>query len=138
MPVARGKKPGGCDPAYEAMLLSHVNDGVVGADADSRITYWGKGAERMYGFSQAEALGKTTLELLRPTYAPGERERIFESLDRSGTAVSTLRTKHKDGSEVIVEVNSTRCYRVLVTRCRDSVVRSSRIYPRPSGDATSS
>ena len=109
MPAAREKeKKLGRDSAYEAMLLSHVNDGIIGADADSRITYWGGGAERMYGYTRTEAIGKTTLELLRPTYDRGERERIFESLDRSGTAVSTLRTKHKDGSEVIAEVNSTK------------------------------
>jgi PAS domain S-box-containing protein len=95
------------DLAYEAMLLSHVNDGVVGADADSRITYWGRGAERMYGFTESEALGKAPLELLRPTYDPGERERILDELNRVGTAVATLRTKHKDGTEVIAEVNST-------------------------------
>ncbi len=107
MPTAREKKKPVRDFAYEAMLLNHVNDGVIGADADSRITYWGKGAERMYGFTEAEAVGITTLELLRPTYDPGERERILENLNRAGTAVFTLRTKHKDGSEVVVEVNST-------------------------------
>ena len=89
-------------------LLDHVNDGIVGSDADFRIIYWGKGAERIYGFSQAEALGKTTLELLRPVYEPGEREKILAEMDRHGTAVATLRTKHKDGTEVIAEVNSTR------------------------------
>ena len=108
MSAAREKeKKLGRDSAYEAMLLSHVNDGIIGADADSRITYWGGGAERMYGYTQTEAIGKTTLELLRPIYAPGERERIFENLNRAGTAVFTLRTKHKDGSEVMAEVNST-------------------------------
>ncbi len=108
MPGDRKEKQLGRDFAYEAMLLSHVNDGVIGADADSRITYWGRGAERMYGYTEAEALGKTTLELLRPTYDPGERERIFANLETLGTAVSTVRTKRKDGAEVIAEVNSTR------------------------------
>ncbi|MGB8958438.1 MAG: PAS domain S-box protein [Candidatus Aminicenantales bacterium] len=108
MPVARGKKRRGRDSAYEALLLSCVNDGIIGADAESRISYWGRGAERMYGFTEAEALGKTTLELLRPTYAPGEREKIFDSLNRQGAAVVTLRTKHKDGTEIIAEVNLTR------------------------------
>lgn len=93
---------------YQAMLLGQVQDGVIGADASSRITYWNKGAELMYGFTEAEALGKTTLELLRPTYDPGERERIFEELERSGRSRANIRTRHKDGSEVIAEVHSTR------------------------------
>jgi len=96
------------DVAYMATLLSHVSDGIVGADADFRITFWGKGAERMYGFSPSEAIGKTTLELLRPTYDPGERERILGDIERRGTAMAIVRTKHKDGSEIIADVNSTK------------------------------
>ena len=107
--VRRGvpARPPAQDPAYLAMLLSRVSDAVVGADADSRITYWGSGAERMYGFTAAEAIGKTTLELLRPTYRPGERERILAEIEIHGSVLAVLRTKHKNGSEVVVEVNST-------------------------------
>jgi PAS domain S-box-containing protein len=104
----RGPVEATADLAYEAMLLSHVNDGVIGSDADSRITYWGKGAERMYGFTEAEALGKTTLELLRPTYDPGEREKIIADIDRLGASAAVLRTKRKDGAEVVAEIHSTK------------------------------
>jgi PAS domain S-box-containing protein len=90
------------------MLLSHVNDGVVGTDADSRITYWGKGAERMYGFSSSEAVGRTPFELLRPAYQPEERERILAEVDRRGSSVALLHLRHKDGAEVVAEVNSTK------------------------------
>src|SRR5512139_2583295 len=96
--------------AFEAMLLSHVNDAVIGADTDFRITYWGEGAERMYGFTAAEALGQKSPELLRPTYAPGERSGIIEELAARGRATGTIRTKHKDGTPVIAEVSSTQLH----------------------------
>ncbi len=93
---------------HQAILLRRVHDGIIGSDAGSRITYWNKGAEHIYGFTEAEALGKTSLELLRPTYAPGEREKIMDELERLGMSSATIRTKHRNGTEVMAEVHSTR------------------------------
>jgi PAS domain S-box-containing protein len=93
---------------YQAMLLGQVQDAVIGSDSSFCITYWNKSAELMFGFTNAEALGKTPLELLRPTYDLGERESIFEDLERKGMSRAAIRTKHKDGSEIIAEVHSTR------------------------------
>ena len=104
---ASGSPPAIQDPAYLAMLLGHVSDGVVGTDAETRITYWGPGAQRMYGYSAAEAIGRTTLDLLRPAYNPGERERIMAEIEIHGSVLAVLRTRHKSGSEVVVEVHST-------------------------------
>ncbi len=92
--------------AYQAQLLGQVQYGIIGADPETHITYWNRGAERMYGFTEAEALGKTTTELLRPDYAPGEREKIMAELARLGTAKATVRTKHKNGAGVMAEVHS--------------------------------
>ena len=45
--------------AYHASLLNHVDDGVIATDAeDFRITAWNRGAERLYGYSAAEVLGR--------------------------------------------------------------------------------
>ena len=59
---------------YHSLLLSQVNDAVIGSDSNYRINYWNKGAELMYGYTENEALGKSSTELLRPTYGPGEQE----------------------------------------------------------------
>lgn len=93
---------------YRALLLSQVHDAVVGVDAGFRVTYWNKGAERMFGFSEAEAAGRSTVDLLRPVYRAGERERILEDLERRGRSEVQVRMKHKDGREVVVEAHSTR------------------------------
>ena len=71
---------------YQALLLGQVHDGIVGADPDTRITYWNRGAEHIYGFTEAEALGKTTTELLRPKYCPGEREKNHGGTGACGTS----------------------------------------------------
>jgi PAS domain S-box-containing protein len=93
---------------YHALLLSKVNDAVIGADSNFIITYWNNGAGLMFGFTGKEAIGKSSVELLRPIYAPGEREIIINELKNKGTSKSTISTKHRNGTEIIVEVNSSR------------------------------
>jgi diguanylate cyclase (GGDEF)-like protein/PAS domain S-box-containing protein len=40
-------------------LLDHLSDGVYFTDAERRITYWNKAAERLTGYSKEEVLGKS-------------------------------------------------------------------------------
>ncbi len=93
---------------YHALLLSKVNDAVIGTDANYNITYWNKGSQKMFGFTETEAIGKTSQKLLRPNYAPGEREKILEELNLKGSSEVIINTKHRNGTEIIVEANSTR------------------------------
>jgi PAS domain S-box-containing protein len=46
-------------------LLNAVGDAVVVCDAGGHITFWNPGAERMFGFTQAEALGQS-LDIIIP------------------------------------------------------------------------
>lgn len=41
-----------------AQLLEAVRESVVATDLDGRILYWGRGAEKLYGHSAAEVLGR--------------------------------------------------------------------------------
>jgi len=43
---------------FQAQVLSNVGEAVVVTDLDGRILYWGCGAERLYGYSSAEVLGR--------------------------------------------------------------------------------
>lgn len=83
----------------KATLLDLANDAIfiktkVSGDA---ITYWNKGAERLYGWTASEALGQNPAELLRTTYpipvAEIERHEVWE-----GELLHTTR----DGRRIIV------------------------------------
>jgi len=65
--------------AEKATLLDMANDGVFIKTARGTISYWNRGAERLYGWSIAEALGKPASELLQ-THFPVPHEEI-EKLD---------------------------------------------------------
>ena len=60
-------------------MLSQVDDTIIGTNSNFQIIYWNHGAEKMYGFTKDEALGKESTELLRPIYRKkGEREKIVQ------------------------------------------------------------
>ena len=49
---------------FEA-LVNAIGDAIVVCDAAGNITFWNPGAERMFGFSQAEAVG-ASLDIIIP------------------------------------------------------------------------
>ncbi|MGH8854182.1 MAG: putative bifunctional diguanylate cyclase/phosphodiesterase, partial [Telluria sp.] len=48
----------------QASYLHQARDAIIAMEMNSRITYWNNGAERLYGWSAAEARGKKFSELL--------------------------------------------------------------------------
>ncbi len=48
----------------QATLLDHAQDAICVLDVRERITYWNKSAERLYGWTRAEALGRRAGHLL--------------------------------------------------------------------------
>ena len=74
------------DHAYEPIIIWSLDSGV--------ITYWNRAAEETYGYSQAQALGRTTQELLLTSGAQGIFKEALESQGRwSGELLHTKRDK---------------------------------------------
>src|SRR3954454_661204 len=46
-------------------LLASASDAIIATDREGRITFWNPGAERIFGFSAAEAVGRS-LDLIIP------------------------------------------------------------------------
>src|SRR5437764_15219038 len=49
----------------QAELLNLAHDAIIVRDPQSTITFWNRGAERLYGWSAAEAVGQMTHSLLQ-------------------------------------------------------------------------
>jgi PAS domain S-box-containing protein len=89
-------------------LVRETPDAIVYADAQGIITFWNKGAERVFGFSEPEALGKSLdiiiPENLRKRHWDGFAETMRTGKTRFGSgdvlAVPALR---KDGTRISIE-----------------------------------
>ena len=60
----------------QAQVFDNMYDGVVLTDAENRIIGWNRGAERIFGYSEAEVLGKCP-EMLNPPELGPELTRAF-------------------------------------------------------------
>jgi PAS domain-containing protein len=69
------------DLAEQAHLLDLSADAIIVRNMDDVILYWNRAAEEMYGWTRAEALGRTKSELLHTVF-PEPREQITAHLLR--------------------------------------------------------
>lgn len=103
-------------------LVRDAPDAIIYADAQGAIAFWNRGAERIFGFSEAEAMGKP-LDIIIPKnlqqrHWAGFTETVRTGKTRYGAgdvlAVPALR---KDGSRISIEFTilpfSDRAGRIL-------------------------
>lgn len=81
------------DLSYEPIFLWDVETGIIS---------WNKGCEQLYGYSEAEALGQQSHELLQ-TEHPAPLEQYLSTLQREGSWSGELHHIAKDGRKVLVE-----------------------------------
>ncbi len=79
---------------------------VIMHDEHGRIVYWNHGAERLYGWTSAEAVGQAEHDLLQ-TLLPEPLERIQEKLRRDGEWEGEVTQITKDQRRVIVVSHRT-------------------------------
>jgi diguanylate cyclase (GGDEF)-like protein/PAS domain S-box-containing protein len=88
-----------------ASLLDKAHDAISVTGTDMRITYWNRGAERLFGWTAAEAIGKTKDQLL--TLGKEDLEQAYRQVLRKGEWRGEIAKRRKDGREVAVESHLT-------------------------------
>ena len=86
----------------QAKLIDLSPDGIIVRKMDGTIIFWSKGAEKIYGWSCEEALGKKTDDLLQTRFPTSFDDVIWEIM-RSKSWSGELVHKTKSGKEVIVQ-----------------------------------
>lgn len=84
----------------QAMLLDYASDAIILRDLDHRILFWNKGAERMYGWTAEEVLGRNARDLLYGDHTEGF-EQLNQALRSSNEVSGELRHATKDGREIV-------------------------------------
>jgi PAS domain S-box-containing protein len=87
-------------------LVRAVGDAIIVAGSDGAIVLWNPAAERMFGYSQSEALGRSLdliiPERLRNRHWEGYRETMRTGHTRYGSDVLRVPALHKDGRSLSI------------------------------------
>ncbi|MCX7358056.1 MAG: PAS domain S-box protein [Alphaproteobacteria bacterium] len=89
----------------QAALLDKAHEGMIVRDLDHRIQFWNKGAERIFGWTREEAIGRPKHELLYddPAIFHHANQHAFELGEWNGIVEQT----RKDGRRIKVQANWT-------------------------------
>lgn len=85
----------------QASLLDKARDAILVRDLDHKITYWNKSAERLFGWTAAEAIGRSVVDLLYE-----EKSEFFEAHEQTLQAdewAGELTQIDKAGREIIID-----------------------------------
>ncbi len=87
-----------------AAIVESSDDAIIGKTLDGTITSWNPAAERMYGYSAVEAIGRSIMILL-PSGRAGELSEILERI-RTGERIEHFETVRvcKDGTQIDVSL----------------------------------
>lgn len=90
--------------ARQAAILGQVHDAVISTDLSGSIQTWNKAAERIYGYSAEEALGRNVAFLHSPEEEPMRDQRVIGPLLEKGSHEVVLRNRKKSGEEILINL----------------------------------
>ncbi len=88
-----------------ALIIDSSEDAIIGKTLDGTITSWNKGAERIYGYTPEEAIGKH-MSLLAPNDRPDEIPEILQKISK-GESIEHCESVRvtKDGRHLNVSIS---------------------------------
>jgi PAS domain S-box-containing protein len=90
-------------------MVDLANDSIIVYDLDDRITYWNRGAERLYGWGAAEAQGKVIHTFLHTEF-PQPLQKVKDTLFATGGWTGEVTHRTREGKRIIVESHQTLQY----------------------------
>ena len=91
--------------AVLAAIVDSADDAIIGQGLDGTILSWNAGAERIYGYSPGEIVGKSVRTLVPPERA-GEAEHILDMI-AGGERVSSFETTRRARDGLTIDVALT-------------------------------
>jgi PAS domain S-box-containing protein len=92
---------------YNASLIRNIYDPIITTDENYVITNWNEYAQKLYGFTEEEAVGKKIGELLSITYNTESRDNIMGVYLNEEHWKGEVVHHHKDGHPIDVEVTTS-------------------------------
>ena len=90
---------------FQAQLLDAVGQAVIATDLSGEIIYWNRAAERVYGWTKDEALGRNVLDVTP----------IQEFIEQAEEIMASLRKGEEWSGEFIVQRRDGSSFHAIVT-----------------------
>ncbi|UXC34496.1 PAS domain S-box protein [Cupriavidus gilardii] len=94
------------EPIDYAQLVAAIGDAIVIADANGAITLWNPAAQRMFGYTEAEALGQSLdliiPERLRARHWQGYDKTMATGITRYGSELLKVPAVDKNGKAMSI------------------------------------
>jgi PAS domain S-box-containing protein len=91
-------EPGELSAAYLTQLLDAVEQAVIATDPDGSIVFWNRCAERLYGWSAAEVLGRNVVEVVPSEMSREQAAELMERLRVGEPWHGEFPVRRRDGS----------------------------------------
>ena len=82
----------------QANLLNNVGQAVIATDLQDNVIYWNNAAEKIYGWSSAEAIGQNIVSLTAEQSTQEQAAEIMKNLSEGNSWTGEFLVKRKDGS----------------------------------------
>jgi len=89
----------------QALIIDQIHDTLIPTDLDGNVTGWNRGAEKMFGYSAEEAIGKN----IKFVYPEDQHEFLFNNI------IPTIKKKGELETEVIVQRRSGERFYALLS-----------------------
>ncbi|MHA1982141.1 MAG: PAS domain-containing sensor histidine kinase [Promethearchaeota archaeon] len=92
------------------LLSQYAQDAIIQMDGDSLVTYWNKSAEKLFGYTDKEILGKNLHSIIVPERYHHAHNIGFSKFKKSGQGATINKTLEleglrKDGAEFPIELS---------------------------------
>ncbi|HEY6906445.1 MAG TPA: PAS domain S-box protein, partial [Ignavibacteriaceae bacterium] len=91
---------------FKEELINRMEDAVIAVNKNLEIIAWNKAAEKMYGWTETEALGQKLALLMRTETTEAERRGFLFDLETKGSFKRVITGRHKNGTPVFIESNT--------------------------------
>lgn len=95
----------GAAQSWSAAIVRSARDAIIGESLQGRVTSWNAAAEQLYGYTEAEMLGRRMADLY-PAETAGEEADILRRISEGASVeIYEAQRTHRNGSRMMVELS---------------------------------
>ena len=86
--------------SYQASLLENVSDAIIATDMGYNIVFWNKTAEKQYGWTASEVIGRPLATFIINDYLGYSLDNVLQDISRDGYWKGELTQNRRDGVRI--------------------------------------